>query len=312
MKRAIVAGANGLIGRALIEELIKNKILVLALGTAKNLHKNLKEIKNSKIIYYQVKKNNCYTNLFRKIKKKFKTDQCVFFNLAWRGKTRLTDGEIKDQLKNINFCCELIKLAHNLKIKKYVATGSMEEVMLKRFIEKNYWLNKKISQPSWYALSKFSAWMQTAFEAYNKKIDFCYARISVVIDVNLNTNKFVENSFKNLLKNIKIDLPKNYELCNICSSNEIARQLIAIAKYGKNKKIYTLGTGECNSLENFFYQFSKFINPNLNIIKKLCKKKKLSLLRKNDFNIKNLTVDTRYKPNENIKILFKKLLNLKK
>ena len=309
MKSAIIVGGNGLIGRALVEELIKEEISILILGSSKEMHENIKKIKNSKIEYYQIKNQKFWLEeTIKDIKKKIVPEECVFFNLAWRGKTGLVDGGIEDQLGNVSLSCELVKLTQQLGIKKYVATGSMEELKFKRYVEGDYWLNPNESiKANWYALSKVSALMQSSFEAYHDKIDFCYVRISVVIDINLNTNKFVENSLKSLLKTSKTNVPKTNELCNISSSSEIGKQLIEIGKSGLNKRIYTLGTGDSASLGDYFNKFAKMAHPQLNIPESNSKSE-ISLLKKEDFDTKYLTLDTGYEPKETSEILFNRLI----
>lgn len=313
MKSAIIAGGNGLIGRALAKELIKKNIPILVLGCSKEIHNDLRKINNLNISYYQIQDQDFVLEKIAKcVKKKITTKECVFFNIAWKGKEKLTDGLIEDQLSNVNISCKFVRLAKEIGAKKYVATGSMEEVMLERYIEAGYWLNQKEStKPSWYALAKVSSRMQSAFEAYHNKIDFCYTRISVVIDISLSTNKFVENSFKSLLKNQKIEYPKNNELCNISSSNEIGKQLMAIGTKGLNKRIYTLGTGESSSLSDYFSKFSRVLNPQLNIPKKKDLNKKILLLKENDFSTKYLTLDTGYVTKETTELLFNKLIKMK-
>ena len=46
---------NGLIGRALVEELVKEKISILILGSSKEMHESIKKIKDSKIEYHKIK-----------------------------------------------------------------------------------------------------------------------------------------------------------------------------------------------------------------------------------------------------------------
>jgi nucleoside-diphosphate-sugar epimerase len=309
MKRVIIAGGNGLIGRALVKELVKEKISIIVLGSAKKIHQDFRKIKNSKIEYYQVPKLNFFhEDLIKKISKLDLHKECIFFNLAWRGKTSLTDGSIEDQLRNVSISCEFIELAKKLFIKKYVAVGSMEELIFQRHIESEHWLHKlKVPKLSWYALSKLSSKMQSEFLAYNYNIDFCYARISAAIDINLQTDKYIENSFKSLLKNKKIISPNNNQLYNISSTDELAKQLIMIGKRGINKRVYTLGTGESASLNDYFVKFLKIVWPESNIIEDKFNSE-FSFLKKEDFYINDIKIDTGYKTQESSEILFNKLI----
>lgn len=309
MKKVIIAGGNGLIGRALVKELVKKEISIMVLGSAKKIHQDLRKIKNSKIEYYHVPKIKFFhEDLLKKISKSDLYKECTFFNLAWKGKTSLTDGSIEDQLRNVNISSEFIELAKKLFIKKYVAVGSMEELIFQRYVESVDWLSKtKVPKLGWYALSKLSSKMQSEFQAYNYNINFCYARISVAIDINLQTDKYIENSFKSLLKNKKIISPNNNQLYNISSSEELARQLIMIGKRGINKRIYTLGTGESDSLNDYFVKFSKMASSKSNIIKDKFNSE-FSFLKKKDFYIDDLKIDTGYKPQESSEKLFSKLI----
>jgi nucleoside-diphosphate-sugar epimerase len=80
MKSAIIAGGNGLIGRALVDELIKKNIPVLVLGSTKEMHDDLRKIMNSKISYYQIQKQEFWLEeLIKYIKKKSCNTRMCFF-----------------------------------------------------------------------------------------------------------------------------------------------------------------------------------------------------------------------------------------
>jgi NAD dependent epimerase/dehydratase family enzyme len=64
MKRAIIAGGKGLVGSGLIEELIKEKIPTLVLGTSRNIKKYYNKIKYKNIQYYQIKKSKKLASKF--------------------------------------------------------------------------------------------------------------------------------------------------------------------------------------------------------------------------------------------------------
>ena len=309
MRSAIIAGGNGLIGRALAAELAAARIPVLVLGTSEKIHNSLRELKNTDMDYYQLPREEDWLDkTIRAISNKGVSHEPVFFNLAWRGREKLVDGCINDQMRNVGLSCELVKLAKGVGAKKYVASGSMEEVVIDRLINGNLWLNgNQATNPNWYGLAKMSARMQSAFEAYQQKIDFCYARISIIIDKSLQTHKYVERSLKDLVRDPEIPIPKNKEICNISSSEEIARQLVAIGKCGLNKRVYTLGTGEVATLYDHFIRFARIAHPDCNFTNSYYGAEN-SLLNKDDFNTKYLVEDAGYMPRECVESLFHEIV----
>lgn len=313
MKLAIIAGGNGLIGRSLATQLLQKFIPVIILGSSTRLHKDLDKF-NSKIISYVNVKNN--PGYISKLESEIKTninfsEDSVFFNLAWRGKKLIKDGDISDQLQNVRLSCDFVKLAKDLKARKYILAGSMEELIFERFVDSNLWRsNIEIYKPNWYALAKVACRNQCAFEAYVQKIDFCYATISAVVDKKLRTEKFIETSIKNILKGCKIPIVENKELHNICSTDEISRQLIAIAKNGVNKSNYVLGTGESWSLQEYFIKLEEIKKNNNNNFLISNNLNNIGILKKKDFEISNLTRDTGYKTSENINKLFNDIIQL--
>lgn len=308
MKSAIIAGGNGLIGRALVRELHSARIPVLILGSSKEIHSSIKKLIKPEIHYHRIERmTNWHYEAVQAIKSNLVLRDPVFFNLAWRGNERLVDGGIDDQLKNVGLSCLLVKLAKEIGAKKYVSTGSMEEVILERMLENEKWLEKNnTTEPNWYALAKISARMQSAFEAYQQKIDFCYTNISIVIDKSLQTGKYVEEMLKGVLLEPKIPKPNNKELCNISSSEEIARQLFAIGELGVNKSSYVLGTGEAASLFNQFVRFSRLVHQE-GIADQAESYSEVGVLSIDDFSVGDLIKDTGYKPKESTDALFREI-----
>lgn len=310
MKLAIVAGGNGLIGRALTTLLIKNSIQVVVIGSSNYLHPELGQFNSKLIKYLKVSNDSNFIDLLSfNIKKNFKYhSNCIFFNLAWKAGNSLMDGDISKQLKNIKFSSDLLKLAKQVGARKYIVAGSMEELILERYVNKKLWVSGNINwKYKWYALSKASSRMQTAFQAYHQKIDFCYTRISIVIDKKLTTSKFVEISLRDILTGSKVPKPSNKELCNISSSEEIARQLLAVGAKGINNKIYVLGSGKAATLYEYLINFSKICKKKFNTCN-LKSKKNLFFLKKKDFAITDLIKDTGYIPKENCYNLFKQIV----
>jgi len=302
MNYSIVAGGNGLLGRALVLELSNLGVPVIVLGSSKEIHDDLKNLSQSKIKYFRTKTCASWVDELRnEINTNANLGSPTFFNLAWRGKQNLVDGGISDQVKNISISCDFVRLAEHLGASKFISAGSIEEVLLQRALCKGIsFPGSKIS--NWYAIAKVSAYMQSAFQAYLSKIDFCHARISIVIDKQLKTNKFVENSIKKIINKSGISIPHNNELCNISSAEEIARQLVAIAQKGVNKKIYNLGTEHADSLCGHFKSLANIVDGDNSGFSWKCSSSQ-GLLTLGDFSISRLREDTGYSPIESTQSL---------
>jgi len=309
MNYSIVAGGNGLLGRALVLELLNLGVPVIVLGSSKEIHDDLKYASPSKVKYVRTKTCASWVGeLSDEIKTNANLGAPTFFNLAWRGKQNLVDGGISDQVKNISMSCDFVKLAEHLGATKFISAGSIEEVLHQRVLYKGVSISRT-QTINWYEQTKTSAYMQSAFQAYLSKIDFCHARISIVIDKQLRTNKFVENSIKKIINKSGISIPDNNELCNISSAEEIARQLVAIAHKGVNKKIYNLGTEHADSLCGHFKSLAKIVDADNRGVSWKCSSSQ-GLLIPGDFSISRLREDTGYSPIESTQSLLTDLAGI--
>ena len=184
----------------------------------------------------------------------------------------------------------------------------MEELIFEKKMNNNFWiLNQKEKIQNFYPLAKVAARRQSSFQAYLSKLDYCYTYISIVIEKKLNVSKYVDQSFKKIMNNNEVLTPENRELCNISSSDEVAKQLLAIGKKGKNKRNYILGTQESASLEEYFDKFTR-IFKNVSSISKLNLNDNYGYLKKEDFKTINLFQDTGYIQNENSFSLFSEII----
>ena len=93
MKKAIVTGATGFIGSVFVKYLLDRNIDVLALG--RKDYADISSIRKNKLkdAHYVKINMNKISSLQSKVSKiNWETgESCVFFNLAWGGKTRLSD-----------------------------------------------------------------------------------------------------------------------------------------------------------------------------------------------------------------------------
>jgi nucleoside-diphosphate-sugar epimerase len=304
MKKAIITGANGFVGSAVVNELLNNGIEVLALGRKSIEEVNQKHLTEpKKFTYLQIDLAEI-ESLTAKIKKIGWTpgDFCVFYNFAWLGKNGLTDGTIKDQLKNVTYSAKSIAIAKEIGCMKFVNAGSMEETFVEKYIESG-WKNQEYhSGQDIYAIAKLGSRDMCRLNAYLHKIDYVHTRFSVYVDDQLSANSFIHKILKKIKNGETYDAPKNNQLFDILKLEEAARAYRLIGDKGVNKSDYFIGTGDPKTLSQYFDQFKniesgldhdddlEFLNNNL--------------LSSADFSINDLTRDTGFKPD----ITFKKFI----
>ena len=95
MKSAIITGATGFIGSELVRLLLKSNIKVLALGRKSWDEVDKKRLQSHDCLTYLQLNMNQINLLPQELARlRWSIDDCVFYNLAWGGKCRLSDLEI--------------------------------------------------------------------------------------------------------------------------------------------------------------------------------------------------------------------------
>lgn len=296
MRKAIVAGATGFVGSAIVDELLKNNIEVLALG-----RKDLKEtklIRNMSSIYFKYLKIDMFD--IRSLPTNISKidwdpgDSCVFFNFAWAGSKRLSDGGIKEQIKNVTYSANAVLAAKETGCIKFVNCGSMEETFAEQFLN-NDWKNKIFnSSQANYAVSKIASRDLCSLTAYLEKINYVHTRLSVPIDKNLTGKGYISNVLKNILKGNEYAKPLNNQLFDIISLNDVAKAYYLIGLKGKNKANYFIGTSNPKTLNQYFTHFNYIVN-NINL-KDKDSNLNYQLHNIREFDISELVNDTGFNP----------------
>ncbi|EOA4575085.1 TPA: NAD-dependent epimerase/dehydratase family protein [Campylobacter jejuni] len=261
MKNAIVFGATGYVGLALVKKLLNEKISVLAIGRKddEEFFKKL-NFNSDKIKYLQINQP-LETFLNDSLRyDNFKQD-CVLYHFAWSGLDRLTNGDIRDQIKNLHITSEILFFANEFGCKKFINVSSQEEAIFENYLKNNKWKNEKYtSSPLYYAGAKFANAQLVKLLSYLKKIDYINTRFSIVLDRDLDGVSFVASTFKKLQNHEEIPEVKNTQPCEIVLLDELVDAYYKIGLYGKHKADYYLGKGNPNTLMNYFLNFKSILN----------------------------------------------------
>lgn len=260
MKKAIITGSTGLVGRAVARYLLDCNIDVLCLGRRQLSTADIIKIFSREVVYLNVPMQSILgldANL--KLSKWTPGNQCVFYNFAWSGRKRLTDGSFGNQLNNAIYAANAVKAAKQIGCIKFINAGTIEETYIEKHLEKKESTPYQSTQTD-YSLAKLSCRDICKILAYLEKIDYVHTRLSVPLDPQLSMGSYIASTLKKILMREAYDVPINNKLFDIISINDVARAYYLIGAEGRNKSDYFIGTGTPTTLSHFFDEFEKLIS----------------------------------------------------
>jgi len=255
MKKAIITGASGLVGRSVARYLATNGINVLCLGRQHLASEHVNELFGKGVEYIQLEMENI-TELPEKINHlNWKVDHdCVFYNFAWSGVKNLTDGNFEDQLKNAIFSSLVVKIAKKMGCLKFINSGTLEETYAEWHLKNN--LPYSSAQGD-YAIAKLATRDMCAMVAYLEKIDYVHTRLSVPLSPDLSIGGYIPKTLKKIVDKKNYEPPKNDQLFDIIFTHDVAEAYYLIGLHGKNKADYFIGSGKPTKLIDYFKQFKQ-------------------------------------------------------
>tara|TARA_B100001093_G_scaffold510158_1_gene575517 strand:+ start:205 stop:1155 length:951 start_codon:yes stop_codon:yes gene_type:complete len=315
--KIIVTGSTGFIGSKFVEFLTNLGLEVLALGRKDfNEISESKKKKLSKAKYMNLNMRDI--SLLPEKLEKFNWevgDNCIFFNLAWGGKEKLSDMNIKHQLINVSWCAEALKIANTLGCKSFIQVGTMEEAFTEKYLELDYKKNSQFNRHVVYSVAKLSAKYSLQLISSNLDINLIYVLHSHVMGPDDDKDSFLQVTLDKLIKGEELIFSSGKQYFDVISDKDCALGYYLICKKGIPGSEYWVGSGNPQPLKIYIekmynlypsgqtMQFDKL--PYNDII-----------LTPEDFSIKKLTEDTGFLPTmsyeETVKELFLSMVENRK
>lgn len=251
MKTVVVTGATGFIGQYLTKELLAKGIKVYGIGT---------DIRKLTITGFGenfipiVADFRVYKSLARYIDEEID----VFYHLAWQG--GFTDA-LKDyslQLDNARAACDALVSATEMKCKKFVYAGTVNE------IEINQFMNNERFEPRntcIYASAKVAADMICRTLAHNAGMEFCSALIPLPYGIGNASRQLINTVIKNCYTGQPSKLITGNNQYDIAHISDVSRALYCIGESGKTMKSYYIGHRELKTFREVVTQIRDAINP---------------------------------------------------
>ena len=258
--KAIVSGSTGLIGPALCSHLQENGYDILCLARKQRTQEEIIKLFGQKVNYLAIPLEQvCLEANVEKLLNWAKDSHPIFFNLAWQGLSKLTDGSIEDQVHNVHLCANAVKVAQSIGCQKFINAGTIQETYFEQFLDGKSSEVIKNGQ-SEYTIAKLAARDMCKIQAYFSKIDFIHARLSAPIDFSLKSGGYITNTLKQILAKQDYTPPSNPQLYDLVSLEDVAKALRLLGEYGRNKFDYYIGPGNPINLSALFEYFVSAVN----------------------------------------------------
>lgn len=253
MKRVIVTGANGLVGSAVLKELVKNQVEVLAL-----CHRIPDNTIDDRLITYKKFELDKINDL--DITKDY-YDTC--YHLAWSGSMGDDRGDIELQLKNVQWTIDVLNFAKKIGCSRFIGVGTITEFDA---LKTAYTDGSKPGISHIYGSAKSVTFAMAKSVAAKINIDFLWAIITNGYGIGDKTNRMLNNAIRTIIKK---ESPKftsgtqNYDFVYI---DDVARAFYLIGEKGKPFYSYLIGSGNARPLKEFLLEMKESIGKDVDFI----------------------------------------------
>ena len=256
MKKVIVTGANGFVGSALVKELVKNDVEVLAMDMP-SCNGNLPVCDKVKFLPLALDNISSLKDLIDD------RDFDCFYHFAWAGSAGAARADTKLQLQNAQWTIECLRAAKEVGCKKFVAAGSImeHETMAAAFASGN-----KPGLGYIYGGGKLVAHTMAMSVAADIGIDLVWAEITNAYGVGELSSRMVNTTIRKVIKGEEPQFTAGTQNYDFVYIDDVAKAFYLIGKKGKPFNEYLIGSSNAKPLKEFLLEMKAAIAPDLNFV----------------------------------------------
>ena len=254
MKKAIVTGANGFIGKTLVNTLLKKGYSVVAL----DVKFDDALLNNSAVTCVNVM-NKEVTELKDMIPS---DDYDCFFHLAWMGTSGPARADYSVQLNNVKMTCDYIILCKEIGCKREVYASSINEM------ETYEYLQSDDIEPAGgyiYGTGKLAAHLMGQTVAKLNGVEFIPVIITNIYGVGEKSARMIYTSINKLLHKEHCSFTEGYQTYDFIYITDAINSIIAVAEKGKAFNRYYIGSGQPKPLRDFLIEMKNIVDPEAEI-----------------------------------------------
>lgn len=254
MKNVIVTGANGFIGKTLVNALLERNYKVVAL-----------DIRFDDVLV--ANPNVTCINVLDKAAEVLKDEIPVseydcFFHLAWAATSGPGRADYVLQLNNVKTTCDYIKLCAEVGCKRVVYASSINEM------ETYEYLQSDDIEPSGgyiYGTGKLAAHLMGETVAKMNNVEFIPVIITNIYGVGERSARMIYTSVVKLINKEHCSFTEGYQTYDFIYITDAINSVIEVSEKGKAFNRYYIGSGEPKPLREYLLRMRDIVDPEAEI-----------------------------------------------
>lgn len=254
MNNVIVTGANGFIGKTLVNALISNNYNVVAL----DVKFDDELLMNSNVVCINVLGKEI-SDLVREIPQY--TYSC-FFHLAWKGTSGPSRADYNVQLNNVKTTCEYVKLCSEIGCARILYASSINEM------ETYEYLQSDDIEPTGgyiYGTGKLAAHLMGETVAKMNNVEFIPVIITNIYGVGERSARMIYTSIVKLINGEHCSFTAGYQTYDFIYISDAINSIIAVSEKGKAFNRYYIGSGNPKPLREYLLVLRDIVDSSAEI-----------------------------------------------
>ena len=238
-------------------------------------------------------------------------DDCVFFNLAWGGESKLSDLNIHAQMQNVSWSINALEVSADIGCNRFIQVGTMEEAFTHKYLELDHNKNDQYNRHVIYSVAEIAAKYALQLKASSMDIDYIYVLHSHVMGEDDDKDSFLQVTLQKLKKGEDLIFSSGEQFFDVISLSDCSLGYFLICEKGISGEEYWVGSGDLRQLREYVERMYR-LYPSVKEMQFGKLPYNDIILNREDFSIRNLVKDTGYKPlmtfEDTVKELHKKLI----
>ncbi len=252
MKRAILSGATGAVGTALIQKLIQENVEVLVL--ARNDSKRLSVLPKHELVTVRF----CSLEEMATLSNDTGREYDVFYHLAWGGTFGPARNDMYLQNKNVQYALDAVALAKRLGCHTFLGAGSQAEYGRTDAVMSE---TTPTFPETGYGMAKLCAGQMTRAYAHELGLKHIWVRILSVYGENDGAGSMISTTIEKLLRHERPVFTAGTQLWDYLYSGDAANALFLLGENGRDGRVYVTASGETAPLRDYITRLRDVVAP---------------------------------------------------